>query len=100
MVITNGYAKEVSDIPDFIWFLLIGVVAGWLAGLLMRGRGFGILGDMIIDIVGAVIGGLLFGAFGIGAGGLIGSLIMATIGVMIFLFIASLFQRGTRHPAV
>ena len=46
---------------NIIWFLLIGLVAGWLAGQLMKGRGFGIVGNMIVGVVGAVLGGFLFG---------------------------------------
>jgi uncharacterized membrane protein YeaQ/YmgE (transglycosylase-associated protein family) len=78
-----------------IWFLIIGAVAGWLAGLLMKGRGFGILGDIIVGIVGAVLGGWLFGALGISAGGgLAGSLIVAFIGAVILLFLVRLIKRA------
>ncbi|MGH9857384.1 MAG: GlsB/YeaQ/YmgE family stress response membrane protein [Acidobacteriota bacterium] len=85
---------------DIIGFIIIGIVAGWLAGLFMKGRGFGIIGDLIVGVVGAFIGGLVFDLLGIGTGGLIGSLIMATIGAVIFLFIASLFRRSTSHAQV
>ena len=78
-----------------IWFLIIGAIAGWLAGLLMKGRGFGILGDIIVGIVGAVLGGWLFGALGISAGGgLAGSLIVAFIGAVILLFLVRLIKRA------
>jgi uncharacterized membrane protein YeaQ/YmgE (transglycosylase-associated protein family) len=48
---------------DIVWFLIIGLIAGWLAGQLMRGRGFGLIGNLIIGVLGAIIGGYLFGQF-------------------------------------
>ena len=56
-----------------IMFLIIGAVAGWLAGKLMKGGGFGLVGNIVVGVIGAFIGGYLFGALGIAAGGLIGS---------------------------
>ena len=80
---------------DFIWFLIIGAVAGWLAGLLMKGRGFGIIGNIIVGCIGALLGGFLFGLVGIsGGGGLIGSLITALIGAIILLLIISFIRKG------
>jgi uncharacterized membrane protein YeaQ/YmgE (transglycosylase-associated protein family) len=80
---------------SLIWFLIIGAIAGWLAGLLMKGRGFGILGDIIVGIVGAVLGGWLFGVLGISAGGgLAGSLIVAFIGAVVLLFLVRLIKRA------
>ena len=78
-----------------IGFLLIGLVAGWLAGLIMKGRGFGVIGNIIVGLVGALIGGLLFDLLGIAVGGVLGSLVMATVGAVVLLFIAGLFRRGT-----
>jgi len=77
-----------------IWFLLIGLIAGWLAGKVMRGGGFGVIGDMIVGIIGALIGGWLFGVLGIGLGlGLIGSIITAFVGAVILLFVLRLIRR-------
>lgn len=53
----------------FIWFAIIGIIAGWLAGQIMKGRGFGLLGNLVVGVIGAVIGGWLAGALGIGASG-------------------------------
>ena len=64
---------------NIIWFIIIGIVAGWLAGKIMRGAGFGLLGDLVIGIIGALLGGFIFGQLGISAGGLLGSLITATV---------------------
>ena len=79
---------------QFVWFILIGAVAGWLAGQIMKGGGFGILGNIIVGIVGAVIGGWIFGLLGISAGGgLIGSLITAVVGAVILLFIVGMVKK-------
>ena len=57
------------DIQTLLIILAIGAVAGWLAGVIMKGGGFGLLGDIVIGIIGAFIGGFLFGLLGISAGG-------------------------------
>jgi len=80
---------------NLIWFLIIGAIAGWLAGQFMKGRGFGLLGDIIVGIIGAVLGGWLFGVLGISAGGgLAGSLIVAFIGAVVLLFLVRLIKRA------
>ncbi len=80
---------------NFLWFLIIGLVAGWLAGVLMKGGGFGMVGDLVVGVIGAVLGGWLFGALGISAGGgLIGSLIVAVIGAVVLLFLVRLIKRA------
>ncbi len=72
---------------DFIWFILIGLVAGWLAGQLVKGGGFGLVGDIVVGVIGALLGGFLFSTFGVSTGGgLLGSLIVATIGAVVLLF--------------
>ncbi len=78
---------------DFIWFILIGLAAGWLAGQLMRGGGFGLVGDIVVGVIGALIGGFLFSTFGVSTGGgLLGSLIVATIGAVVLLFLLRLIK--------
>jgi uncharacterized membrane protein YeaQ/YmgE (transglycosylase-associated protein family) len=80
---------------SFIWFLIIGAIAGWLAGLVMKGRGFGLLGDIIVGIIGAFLGGWLFGRLGVSfGGGLAGSLIVAFLGAVILLFLVRLIKRA------
>jgi uncharacterized membrane protein YeaQ/YmgE (transglycosylase-associated protein family) len=74
-------------------FLIIGAIAGWIAGKLMQGGGFGILGNIVVGILGAVIGGAVFGFVGISAGGTIGSLVTAVIGAAILLFVVGLFKK-------
>jgi uncharacterized membrane protein YeaQ/YmgE (transglycosylase-associated protein family) len=77
-----------------IWFLLIGLVAGWLAGQLTKGGGFGVIGDLIVGVIGALLGGWLFGVLGISAGGLIGALIMATVGAVVLVLLLRLIKRA------
>lgn len=72
---------------SFLWFILIGLAAGWLAGQIMRGGGFGLVGDIVVGVIGALLGGFLFSTFGVSTGGgLLGSLIVATIGAVVLLF--------------
>ena len=78
---------------DIIWFLIIGLIAGWIAAHIMKGRGFGLFGDIVVGIIGAVIGGYLFQMVGVAAYGTLGTIIMAVIGAMVFLFLVSLMKR-------
>ena len=77
----------------FLWFIIIGAVAGWLAGTLMKGGGFGLLGDIVVGILGGIIGGWLAGALGIGAGGLLGSLLIATGGAIVLILIIRMLKK-------
>jgi uncharacterized membrane protein YeaQ/YmgE (transglycosylase-associated protein family) len=78
-----------------IAWLVIGAIAGWLAGQVVKGGGFGLIVDIIVGIVGAVIGGFLAGALGISTGGgIIGSIIVAFIGAVILLVILRLIKRA------
>ncbi len=78
---------------EWLWWFIIGAVAGWLAGTLMRGGGFGFLVNVIVGIAGGVIGGWVFGLLGITTSGIIGSLITAFVGAVLLLWIISLFKR-------
>ena len=78
-----------------IMWLIIGAIAGWLAGLLVKGGGFGLIVDIIVGIVGAFIGGWLAGLLGIHiGGGFISSIITAVIGAVVLLFIIRLIRRA------
>ena len=78
-----------------LWFILIGLAAGWLAGQLMKGGGFGVIGDIIVGVIGALLGGFLFRVLGVSAGGgLLGSLIIATIGAIVLLFLLRLIKKA------
>lgn len=71
----------------FIYWIIIGAIAGWLAGLIMKGKGSGLVMNMVIGIVGAFIGGWAFSFIGLTANGLLGSLATAVFGAVILLFI-------------
>lgn len=78
----------------FLYFIIIGAVAGWLAGNLMKGGGFGLLMNIILGIIGGIVGGWLFGILGLEmGGGVIGSLITSVVGAALVLFIAGLFKK-------
>ena len=82
------------NVTGLLIFLAIGAVSGWLAGLIMRGGGLGFLGDIVVGIVGAVIGGHLFSFLGVSAGaGLAGSIVTATAGAVVLLWIIRLIKR-------
>ena len=78
----------------FIWYIVIGIVAGFLAGKIMRGGGFGLVINLLLGILGCVLGGWVFALFGLAASGLIGSLITSTVGAILVLWIASLFSKS------
>ena len=76
-------------------FLVVGAVAGWLAGQIVRGMGFGLIGNIVVGIVGAFIAGWLLPRIGIViGGGMIASIINATIGAVVLLVILGLIRRG------
>lgn len=81
-------------ITSLIIFLAIGALAGWLAGNIMKGSGFGIIGNIVVGIVGAVLGGFLIGLLGFIAVGLIASIISATVGAIVLLYIVSLVKKA------
>ncbi|NVJ65825.1 MAG: GlsB/YeaQ/YmgE family stress response membrane protein [Gammaproteobacteria bacterium] len=82
------------DLTSLLIFLFIGAVAGWLAGLLIKGGGFGLIGNIVIGIIGAFVGGWLLPMVGLNFGGLIGSIVSATIGAVILLFVIGLFKKA------
>ena len=79
---------------NLIWFLLIGLAAGFLASKMMRGKGYGLIGDLVIGIVGAFLGGWIFGLLNISAGGLIGLLFTAFVGAVVLIWLLRLARRG------
>jgi uncharacterized membrane protein YeaQ/YmgE (transglycosylase-associated protein family) len=70
--------------------LVIGVAAGFLAGKIMKGSGFGLIGDLIVGVIGSFIGGWVFGLLGISVGGILGVLVAAVIGALILLYVIRL----------
>ena len=83
------------DIQGLIIWLVIGAIAGWLAGTLVKGGGYGLVGDIVVGIVGAFIGGWLAGVLGISIGsGLVSSIITATVGAIILILILRMIKRA------
>ena len=81
---------------EFIVWLIVGAVAGWLAGVLVKGGGFGLIGDIIVGIVGSLIAGWLFPRLGFSLGaGIVGQIISAAIGAIILLVVIKLVKRAT-----
>ena len=81
-------------IGNIIMYLVIGLVSGWLVGLIWKGSGFGIVLDIILGIVGSFIGGFLFGLIGIHFHGIIGFIIAAVVGALLLLVIIRAISRG------
>jgi uncharacterized membrane protein YeaQ/YmgE (transglycosylase-associated protein family) len=78
-----------------LWFVLIGLAAGWLAGQLSKGDGFGILADLVVGMIGAILGGFVLPTMGVSAwGGLLDSLIVATFGAVVFVFAIHQFKKA------
>lgn len=82
-------------IESILIMLLIGAVAGWLAGQIVRGFGFGLLGNIVVGIVGAFVAGLIFPRLGLSTGsGIVDSIIFATLGAVVLLFVIRLIKRA------
>jgi uncharacterized membrane protein YeaQ/YmgE (transglycosylase-associated protein family) len=81
------------SIEHLLMFLVIGVVAGFLAGKIMRGAGYGLVGDLILGVVGSFIGGWAFGLLGITAGGILGVLVISVAGALLLLYVVRLFKK-------
>ena len=79
---------------NLLIFLLIGALAGWLAGLVMKGRGLGVLGNIVVGVIGAFLGGWLLPMLGVSFGGDVGLFITAFIGAVILLAIVGLIKRA------
>jgi uncharacterized membrane protein YeaQ/YmgE (transglycosylase-associated protein family) len=70
-----------------IWQIAIGILAGFLAGKIMRGRGYGILMDLLLGIVGSMLGGAVFGLLGLYSSGIVGQLVVATVGAILLIYL-------------
>lgn len=78
----------------WFWYLVMGVIAGWLAGVVTKGRGFGLLGDLVVGVLGSVFGGWIFGLLGLSAYGLVGGIIMAAIGAVALLSLIRVLKQA------
>ena len=79
---------------DWVWVIVLGILAGWLAGKIMKGGGFGLLGDLVVGILGSILGSFLFGLFGLIAYGLVGRLVMAVVGAIVLLWLIRLIKKA------
>jgi uncharacterized membrane protein YeaQ/YmgE (transglycosylase-associated protein family) len=84
------------DIQSLLVFLIVGAVAGWLAGVIVKGHGFGLVGNIVVGIIGAFLAGWLLPMVGLAiGGGIVAAIINALIGAVILLFLIGLFKRAT-----
>ncbi len=81
-----------------VW-IVSGIIAGWLAGMLVRGSGFGLLMDLIVGLVGGLLGGWLAGQFGVQATSWLGQILVAAFGGVVFVWILHLIHPGVAHHA-
>ncbi len=80
---------------EVVWFAVVGIAAGWVAGVVMKGGRFGLVGDLVVGVVGALVGGLLFPALGVATdGGLVGSIAVAAVGAILLLVFVRLLRRA------
>jgi uncharacterized membrane protein YeaQ/YmgE (transglycosylase-associated protein family) len=93
-VITQKTVRVWFESHSFVSWLLLGLVAGWLAGKIARGRGFGCIGDVLLGLIGSYIGGWIFIKLGILGGGFLYSLAAATLGAVILVSVAHAFSSG------
>lgn len=94
-VIVAEKGRPIMAAESILVWLLIGAVAGWLAGVIVKGYGFGLVGNIIVGILGAFVGGWIFGMLGISSGaGILGSVFGATVGAVVMLFVIRLVRRA------
>jgi uncharacterized membrane protein YeaQ/YmgE (transglycosylase-associated protein family) len=91
----DAFAEVGVTVESLLVFLIIGAVAGWLAGVIVKGHGFGLLGNIVVGIVGAFIAGWLLPGLGLGLTGILGSIVYALIGAVILLVIIGFIKRAT-----
>jgi uncharacterized membrane protein YeaQ/YmgE (transglycosylase-associated protein family) len=82
------------NLSNVLWWLVVGLIAGFLASRVMSGGGYGLVGDIVVGIIGAFLGGWLAGLLGLGSSGLIGTIVVAFIGACILLAILHSVSRG------
>jgi len=83
--------------PNWVWFIIIGIAAGWLAGQVMKGSGYGLIGDLVIGAIGGLVGGYIFALLKIKSSGLLGSLITAVVGAILLIIVVRAVRGGGRR---
>ncbi len=79
---------------DLVWVMLLGIAAGWIAGQITKGSGFGLVGDLVVGVVGSLLGSFLFGLVGLGAYGLLGRLLISVVGAIVLLWLIRFIKRA------
>jgi len=93
-VILDRYAQE-ATMSGLVYWVVVGLIAGFLAGKVMKGGGYGILMDIVLGILGAIVGGWLFGLLGISAGGgIIGGILVAFVGAVVLVWVTRLVKKA------
>ena len=81
-------------LSGLIWTVVIGLIAGWLAGKVMKGRGYGVLMDIVLGIVGGMIGRFVFGMLGLASWNVIGSIIVSFVGALILIWLVRQLKKA------
>jgi uncharacterized membrane protein YeaQ/YmgE (transglycosylase-associated protein family) len=81
-------------VHGLIWWIIVGLIAGWAAGKIMKGRGYGVIADIVLGMLGGIIGGWVVGLLDIGGGGLIWSILVSILGAVILIWLARLIRRA------
>jgi uncharacterized membrane protein YeaQ/YmgE (transglycosylase-associated protein family) len=81
-------------IHGLIWWIVVGLIAGWAAGKIMKGGGYGTVMDIVLGIVGGVVGGWILGVLGIHAGGFVGTVIVAIFGAVVLIWLSRMIKRA------
>jgi len=76
-----------------VWLIIVGLIAGWAAGKIMKGGGYGVIADIVLGILGSIVGGWVVGQLGFGRGGLIWSILVAILGAVILIWLTRLIKR-------
>lgn len=93
--LTGRQRRENEMISVLIWWIIVGLIAGWAAGKIMRGGGYGPAMDIVLGVVGAVVGGWIFNLLGIyPGGGIIGSIVVAIIGAIFLIWLSRLLKKA------
>ena len=80
-------------IMSVVWWIVVGLIAGWAAGKIMKGGGYGVVMDIVLGIVGAVVGGWLMGSLGIYSGSFLGTIIIAIIGAVFLIWLSRVLKK-------
>jgi len=86
-------SKEDQMAHGIIWWIIVGLIAGWAAGKIMKGSGYGMIADIVLGIIGGIVGGWVVGLLGFGGGGLIWSILVAILGAVILIWLTRLIKR-------